>query len=111
MAGYLNVKREGGKLFKGWNRRWVALEDDFLVMYKSPQATKPLLVINLRDMVSVQQIDLPKTKLFQRKEYCFQVTFLNSTLLVQAASNDEKGQWMKRFEQRITDAPKRTEVP
>lgn len=93
-AGFLTKK---GKMFKQWKKYWFVLSDGYMSYYRTAQASTPAGVIDLQDVISVDEwVDLKpdKEKGKKKEENCFSVITVQRSLLFQAASNEERNEWV-----------------
>jgi hypothetical protein len=93
-SGFLTKK---GKMFKQWKKYWFVLSDGYMSYYRTAQATTPAGVIDLQDVISVDEWVDPKPekeKSKKKEESCFSVITVQRTLLFQAASNEERNEWV-----------------
>ncbi|GAM23782.1 hypothetical protein SAMD00019534_069570 [Acytostelium subglobosum LB1] len=118
------------KIIKLWKRVFVVLSSETLYYYKSSQGQTqqttatltptvinsfsketstlaPIGSIDLRDIVSVTQVSIPKqSKLFNKKDYCFQVTVAsNKTHLFQTSTQEELNDWLQIINTAYNSSP------
>ncbi|KAJ3024477.1 UNVERIFIED_CONTAM: Protein kinase [Siphonaria sp. JEL0065] len=91
--GPVTAKDEGMRAFL-WQKRWMALRETTLALYKNSSAMQHMTMIMLRDVESVQRTEL--------KECSFEVVMANDKTYNFACANDEELYgWMDDIYQRL----------
>ncbi|ODQ54517.1 Pkinase-domain-containing protein [Saitoella complicata NRRL Y-17804] len=84
-SGWASVKEDGLRAWI-WSKKWLVLREGSLGMCKNETSTAPTVLILLKDVVSVQRVEV--------KPYCFEIQTKARTWLVSLKGDGELYSWM-----------------